>query len=391
MRPNNTMDNGSIQRRKLVILGSTGSIGRQTQKVVECFSERLQVVGLCAGRQTGKLAQQMQAFPSAWGYCQDNDELRLLTDGKRRLLADDEELCAEVSGPNVDIVLCAIVGTAGLQPVLAAIRAGKTIALASKEILVMAGELVMQEAARSGSRILPVDSEHCAIFQCLENQPQESMRRIILTASGGPFHNHPEISLAAVTPAQALQHPTWNMGQKITLDSATLMNKGLEIIEASWLFKASPEQIMVVIHPQSIVHSLVEFTDHSILAQLAPPDMALPIQFCLNYPERFPGVCQEMDWSRLFTLEFQPPDNERFPALNLARQVLRQGGAAGAVFNAANEVAVERFLAQELRFDEISHLVSAALLRFLVTSSATLADILLADANARNFARQWSA
>ncbi|NLZ63048.1 MAG: 1-deoxy-D-xylulose-5-phosphate reductoisomerase [Lentisphaerae bacterium] len=383
------MKKTSEPRRRLVILGSTGSIGRQAMKVVERFPERLQVVGLCAGQQTARLAEQLQSCPAAWGQCQDNDGLRRLCGDKTRLLANEEELCAAVAAPEVDIVLCAIVGTAGLRPVLAAIKAGKTIALASKEILVMAGALVMQEAARSGSRILPVDSEHCAIFQCLEHQPRESLRRIILTASGGPFHNHPEIPLSTVTPEQALRHPTWSMGQKITLDSATLMNKGLEIIEAGWLFQVRPEQIQVLIHPQSIVHSLVEFTDHSILAQLAPPDMALPIQFCLNYPERLPGVCQEMDWSKLVTLEFRPPDNERFPALNLARQVLRQGGAAGAVFNAANEVAVERFLAGTLRFDAISLLVAAALKQVPASCADTLEDILQADAKARSFARQW--
>jgi 1-deoxy-D-xylulose-5-phosphate reductoisomerase len=376
-------------RKRLAILGSTGSVGTQALRVANHLRDSIEVVGLCAGQQTALLAQQLQDSGARWGLSHHHAALRQKAPAKTRILADEQELCEVLAGPEVDIVLCAISGTAGLVPVLSAIRAGKTIALASKEILVMAGALVMREAARSGSRILPVDSEHCAIFQCLENQPPGSLRRILLTASGGPFHAHPEIDLAAVSVEQALRHPTWKMGRKITLDSATLMNKGLEIIEAAWLFKASAEQIEVVIHPQSIVHSMVEFNDSSILAQLSCPDMALPIQFCLQYPKRQTGIIPALDFSSALQLDFLPPDQRRFPALLLAKQALQAGGAAGAVFNAANEIATQRFCEQEIRFDQISQLVAETMWQFPRTAADTLADILQADQEARRFAEQW--
>ncbi|MFA6931252.1 MAG: 1-deoxy-D-xylulose-5-phosphate reductoisomerase [Lentisphaeria bacterium] len=381
--------NSFRNKKRLAILGSTGSVGRQALKVALHFAESIDVVGLCAGHQTERLAEQLQQTGAAWALSQNNDTLGRLAPDNTRILAGQDELCEILSGPNVDIVLCAIVGTAGLRPVLSAIKAGKTIALASKEILVMAGSLVMQEADKSGSKILPVDSEHCAIFQCLEKQTPKSMKRILLTASGGPFHNKPEIKLSEVTLEQALRHPTWNMGRKITLDSATLMNKGLEIIEAAWLFAADAEQIEVVIHPQSIVHSMVEFQDHSILAQLACPDMTLPIQFCLQYPERQPGLTPPLDFTTTIHLDFLPLDQQRFPAPTLAKQVLRNGGAAGAIFNAANEVAVERFCQQKIRFDQISTLVTETLQHFPKTPANSLEEILQADREARIFARQW--
>lgn len=381
--------NSGIYRRRLAILGSTGSVGTQALKVAKHLRESIQVVGLCAGTQTELLAKQLHDTGADWALAKDKQALQLIAADKTKILRDQGELCEILAGPDVDIVLCAISGTAGLQPVLSAIRAGKTIALASKEILVMAGALVMQEAAKSGSRILPVDSEHCAIFQCLEKQAPGSVKRILLTASGGPFHAHPDVNLAEVTVERALRHPTWNMGRKITLDSATLMNKGLEIIEAAWLFDANPEQIEVVIHPQSIVHSMVEFQDSSILAQLSCPDMALPIQFCLQYPKRQPGLTPSLDFSAGLHLDFLPPDLQRFPATALAKQALQAGGAAGAVFNAANEIAVERFCQHEIRFDQISILVAETLQHFPKTSAETLPDILLADQEARCYARQW--
>ncbi len=381
--------NSGENRKRLAILGSTGSVGTQAVKVAKHLQDSIKVVGLCAGQQTDLLARQLQDTGASWALAQNNFALRNSAPEQTQILANQEELCEVLSGTEVDIVLCAISGTAGLQPVLSAIRAGKTIALASKEILVMAGALVMQEAARSGSRILPVDSEHCAIFQCLEKQPPGSMKRILLTASGGPFHACPEVDLTAVTIEQALRHPTWNMGRKITLDSATLMNKGLEIIEAAWLFNASPEQIEVVIHPQSIVHSMVEFKDSSILAQLSCPDMALPIQFCLQYPQRQPGLTPQLDFSAGIHLDFLPPDLQRFPAPALAKQALLAGAAGGAIFNAANEIAVERFCNQEIRFDQISTLVAETLQKFPKTPGNSLQDILLADREARRFANQW--
>jgi len=381
--------NSDITRKRLAILGSTGSVGTQALKVAKHLRESIQVIGLCAGTQTELLAKQLDETDAEWALSQDNQALQQIAPAKTKILRDQAELCEVLAGSDVDIVLCAISGTAGLQPVLSAIRAGKTIALASKEILVMAGALVMQEAAKSGSRILPVDSEHCAIFQCLENQAPNSMKRLLLTASGGPFHARPEIDLRKVTVEQALRHPTWNMGRKITLDSATLMNKGLEIIEAAWLFNAKPEQIEVVIHPQSIVHSMVEFLDSSILAQLSCPDMTLPIQFCLQYPKRQPSLTPSLNFSVGFHLDFLPPDLQRFPAPALARQALIAGGAAGAIFNAANEIAVERFCRQEIRFDQISILVAETLNHFPKTSAETLPDILQADQEARRYARQW--
>ena len=271
---------------------------------------------------------------------------------------------------------------------LAAIRAGKTIALASKEVLVMAGEQVMAEARRSGVRILPVDSEHSAVFQCLEGHRIADVKRLILTASGGPFRRTPAADLARVTPELALAHPTWNMGAKITIDSATLMNKGLEVIEAHWLFGVAPDRIDVVIHPQSIVHSMVEFNDGSILAQLGNPDMRLPIQYALTYPERRSSLIPGMDFSIARSLEFEPPDDARFPALRLARQALEAGGTAPAVFNAANEVAVARFLSRAIPFPGIWQTVEAVLARHASVPHPSLETILAADAWAREMAAQ---
>ena len=375
-----------ISKKRLAILGSTGSVGCQTLEVLRHLAADIELIGLVAGKQTDLLAEQAREFKPQWVMSQHNPALQGKLLPGTRILNSEAELCEQLSGADIDLVLCAIVGTAGFLPVLNAIRSGKDIALASKEILVMAGELIMREAAKSGSKLLPVDSEHCAIFQCLQGQAEPGFKRLLLTASGGPFHNRPELDLNQVSVSQALRHPTWKMGRKISLDSATMMNKALEIIEAAWLFNAKAEQIEVLVHPQSIVHSMVEFKDHSILAQLGIPDMRLPIQYCLLYPQRQASLQQSMDFSQIITLEFEPPDLERFPAPELAKQALRNGGAAGAVLNAANEVAVERFCRQEISFAQISQIVAAALQEFPKCSADSLEDILLADAEARKFA-----
>ncbi|MGI5925086.1 MAG: 1-deoxy-D-xylulose-5-phosphate reductoisomerase [Lentisphaeria bacterium] len=373
--------------KRLAILGSTGSIGTSTLKVVSAHSERLSVTGLVAGSRGDALAAQARSYAPSWLYAATPDALA----GQElpphcRVLSSQDELVAAVCADDVDIVLCAIVGTAGLRPVLEAIKAGKDIALASKEILVMAGALVTAAAAKSGSRILPVDSEHCAIFQCLDQHPRHELKRVILTASGGPFHSRPELDLSRVSVDQALAHPTWSMGRKITIDSATLMNKGLELIEAGWLFGLPEDRIEVVIHPQSIIHSMVEFRDNSILAQMGYPDMALPIQYCLTYPERLPCPVQAMDFSKSLQLSFTPPDNERFPALTLARHAMRAGGAMGAVFNAANEVAVERFCQREIPFSRITEIVAKTMDACANAQGNDLAEILRADQQARIYA-----
>ena len=282
--------------KRIAILGSTGSIGTSTLSVIDGMRSRCSVTGLAAGHNTHLLAEQAAQYSPAWVYAEDANVLaKEQLPANARILTGRQALCEAVCADDVDIVLCAIVGTAGLRPVLAAIEAGKDIALASKEILVMAGNLVTAAARKTGARLLPVDSEHCAIFQCLDGKPHSDLNRIILTCSGGPFRDRKDLDLSNVTLEQTLKHPTWSMGRKITIDSATLMNKGLEMIEAGWLFGVPESQVEVVIHPQSIIHSMVEFRDGSVLAQMGYPDMRLPIHYCLNYPERIPGVARHMD------------------------------------------------------------------------------------------------
>lgn len=374
---------------RVAILGSTGSIGESALSVIEHLGDRIQVVGVAAGRSVQRLAEQSAVLGCRWASVADAEFLgplrRELPEGCRAL-ADPDELCAAVAGPDVDMVLCAVVGTAGLAPVLSAIRAGKDIALASKEILVMAGQLVMAEAVRCGVRILPVDSEHCALFQCLEGRSAGEVRRLILTASGGPFRALSAAELAEVTPEQALAHPTWSMGRKVTIDSATLMNKGLELIEARWLFDVAAERIDIVVHPQSVIHSMVEFTDGGLLAQMGVPDMRLPIQYCLTYPERCDGIVTRMDFGRPWELTFEPPDFGRFPAPQFAREALQAGGTMPAVLNAANEVAVEGFCNGVLRFSGIWQVVEQALSQHEVVSEPSLDEILAADGWARELA-----
>jgi 1-deoxy-D-xylulose-5-phosphate reductoisomerase len=380
--------------RNVVILGSTGSVGRSALSVIEHDGgARLRAFGLSAHLQWGPLIEQALAFkprfvtvtdPSA--EAQVNGQLRgsgveLLSgrDGINRMVAD----------PSTDRVLTAIVGAAGLEGTWAALEAGKTVALANKETLVVAGPLVMDLARRRKATILPVDSEHSAIFQALACGGPKEVRRVILTSSGGPFRGKTARELAEVTPEQALRHPTWKMGPKISIDSATLMNKALEVIEARWLFGLEPDQIEVVVHPESVVHSMVEFVDGSVLAQLSPPDMRLPIQLALTYPERVPGPCPLLDLTRAMELHFEPPDRDTFPALDLGFEVMRRAGTAGAALNAANEAAVARFLAGEIGFLDIPRACRSALDHHPFDPRPTLDALWRVDAWARQEVGRW--
>ena len=372
--------------RNIVILGATGSIGEGAVWVADHLREEVRVVGLAAGRRWERLAEQARLFDCRRVAIDDPTrlaDLRRALPGGCTVTADPAGLVEMVTAPEVEIVLCGITGTAGFAPVLAAIRAGKDIALASKEILVMAGELVMAEVRRCGVRLLPVDSEHSAIFQCLDGRSLDDVQRLILTASGGPFRQFDADALVAVTPAQALAHPTWRMGPKITIDSATLMNKALEMIEALWLFGVRPDQVDVVVHPQSVIHSMVEFTDGSLLAQMGRPDMRLPIQYALTYPGRRQTDIPRFSFEQPMSLTFEPPAPERFLALHLARQAMERGGTLPAVLNAANEVAVAAFLEGRLSFPGIWHSVSEVMAAHEPRAASDIESILDADAWAR--------
>ena len=379
---------------RVAVLGSTGSIGRSTLDVIEASTGRFSTWLLAAHRSMSALLEQAHRMRPAWVVVVDekaaNDvDPRSLPAGTR-LAVGAEALDDLVRDPAVDRVVSAIVGAAGLRSTWAAVEAGKTVALANKETLVMAGPLVMALASRCGATILPVDSEHSAVHQALCSGRHVDVKRIVLTASGGPFRTKPREALATVTPAEALEHPTWSMGPKITIDSATMMNKALEIIEARWLFDMPAEKIAVLVHPQSIVHSLVEFVDGSVIAQLSPPDMRLPIQYALTHPERTEGPARTFDFTRPMTLEFEPPDVERFPAVRLGHEAAARGGTAGAVLNAANEAAVGRFLAGGLRFTDIAEACSRVLDRHPFEAEPTLDEILSLDAWARQEVATWS-
>jgi len=383
---------GSPTRKKVVILGSTGSIGTSALKVARAIPDRMEIVGLAAGRRGEELAAQAREFGVQ--HVAIADEGRV--DELKRSLPLGTEVYAGAQGlqelaclPEADLVLISIVGTEGLRPALAAIGAGKDLAVASKEILVMAGEIVMGAAARAGVKVLPVDSEHNAIFQCLEGNVGggEAVQRLLLTASGGPFRTAKAEDLANVTVEQALAHPTWKMGPKITIDSATLFNKGLEMIEARWLFDVEMGRVEVVVHPQSIVHSMVEFVDGSILAQLSTTDMCFPIQYAVTWPERAPHSLPPIDFARLAQLDFEAPRETVFPALRLAREAGERCGTLPAVLNAANEVAVDAFLGGAIAFPQIWGTVEEVMTRHECRDSPTLDDLLDADQESRRVAR----
>lgn len=380
--------------RRLIILGSTGSIGANTLEVVEHLAAtggpRFEVVALVAGRNAEALLEQARRHrPRAIG----------LADGDRDL--DASGLDAAVHrGPDAaleiverfaepgDVVMGAMVGAAGIEPTLAAIRKGCRIALANKETLVAAGEIVITEAAAHGAEILPVDSEHSALFQAMRSGEAREIRRVVLTASGGPFRTWPIERLRNATIADALAHPTWSMGRKVTIDSASLMNKALEVIEARWLFDLPADHIEAIVHPQSVVHGFAEFVDGSVIAQLSPPDMKMPIQIALTHPERVDGCADRLDWTTLRGLEFEPVDHDRFPALGLARRVIELGGSAGAVFNAANEIAVGAFLDGRIPFLRIPELAAEALDALPPQPLRSLDDVVAADAAARTWAEE---
>jgi 1-deoxy-D-xylulose-5-phosphate reductoisomerase len=381
----------SGDRKRVVILGATGSIGESALNVARDIPERMEIVGLAANNNAEKLAAAANQTRAQSVCLVDQTKVDIL---KRQLhyepqIFTGEEGLREIAClTNAQMVLVAIVGTAGLRPALAAIEAGKHLAVASKEILVMAGEIVMREARDNGVNVLPVDSEHNAIFQCLDGRDSSEVRRIILTASGGPFRETSRKNFDSITPAQALKHPTWNMGPKITIDSATLFNKGLEMIEAHWLFGVEMKHVEVVIHPQSIVHSMVEFADGSTLAQLSYSNMCFPIQYAVTWPDRVPNSLPPLDFSSLSRLEFFTPRYDDFPALNLARRAGETGGTLPAVMNAANEVAVAGFLGRHVRFPDIWQIVEKVMKQHASVAHPDLDAILQADQWARQEAHR---
>src|SRR5213595_55701 len=374
-----------MKRKRVVVLGATGSIGDSALKVARDIPERMEIVGLAANSNAEKLAAAANKVrPESVCLVDESkiDILRKALDYEPRVLCGEVGLREIASLTNTDMVLVAIVGTGGLRPALAAIEAGKDLAVASKEILVMAGEIVMREARENSVHVLPVDSEHNAIFQGLDGRSSE-VRRIILTASGGPFRETSRKDFDSIKPKHALKHPTWNMGPKITIDSATLFNKGLEMIEARWLFGVEMKRVEVVVHPQSIVHSMVEFADGSTIAQLSYSDMCFPIQYAVTWPERVPNTLPPLDFEKLSKLEFFPPRYDDFPALNLARRAGEMGGTLPAVMNAANEIAVAAFLDRRLRFPEIWQIVQSVMNRHTSVAHPDLDAILAADQWAR--------
>jgi len=392
--------------KKVVILGSTGSIGESALKVAEALPSRLQIVGLSTNRNVRRLMEQAEHFGVATVGVADPEAARSCAAGApagMRVLAGESALESLAALDDADIVLCSVAGVSGLKPVLSAVNHGTDVALATKEVLVSAGAIVADACGRSGAKLLPVDSEHSAIFQCLAGRaageaaapgPGEAgpeVKRIILTASGGPFTSRPEIDLETVTLEQALDHPRWSMGRKVTVDSATLMNKGLETMEAHWLFGVPFDKIDVLIHPESIVHSMVEFVDGNVMAQLSVPDMRFAIQYALTYPERVSGGLPGLDLAGAKALHFMEPDEARFPCLRLARCAARRGGSLPAALNAANEVAVQKFIEKELRFADIWRVVEYVVRKHQVIDEPTLAQVFEADAWARRAAEQAAA
>jgi 1-deoxy-D-xylulose-5-phosphate reductoisomerase len=378
---------------RIAVLGSTGSIGTSSLEVIGALPERLALRGVAARSSWQLLGQQTERFTPRWAVLSDSSLKEVVPrsafSSKTELLFGPEGIEQIAADPETNVIVTGIVGFAGLAGTWAALEAGKRVCIANKETLVVAGPLVMDLARRRGAQVLPVDSEHSAIFQALQSGRKEEVRRIVLTASGGPFRNLSAAELENVTPAMALAHPTWNMGRKITVDSATMMNKALEVIEAKWLFGLEVDQIEVVVHPQSVVHSFVEFIDGSVVGQLSPPDMKLPIQYALTWPDRMPGVSPKLDWTKRFQFDFEPPDLERFPALALGFEVARRGGTCGAVLNAANEAAVERFLNNDLRFCDIPRACRAVLEAHDYDPSPTLTELSAHDRRAREEIIRW--
>ena len=385
---------GATRELQVAVVGSTGSIGTSTLDVIAASAGRFAPFLLAAHRSTAALLEQARACRPRWVVVVDPAAAAgigadALPPGTR-LAVGPEALDDLVQAPEVDRVVSAIVGAAGLRSTWAALEAGKTVALANKETLVMAGPLVNRLAERTGGRIVPVDSEHSAIHQALRSGGGDEVARIILTASGGPFRQRPREELAGVTPAEALRHPTWSMGPKITIDSATMMNKALELIEARWLFGVPAAKLAVLVHPQSIVHSMVEFVDGSVVAQLSPPDMRLPIQYALSHPARFAGPARRFDFARSMTLEFEPPDPVRFPAVALGHEAAARGGTSGAALNAANEEAVRRFLAGEIAFTDIAEVCARVLGEHPFQPDPSLDDVRRIDAWARQEVVTWT-
>ena len=375
----------------LAILGSTGSVGTNVLRVVEAFPDRLRVVGLAGGANVPELAKQIARHRPAVVSVATSaalERLRAEADLRGILAGVGEAGMVDVAThPDARLVVAAAVGAVGLVPTYRAVEAGKDVALANKETLVMAGALIVSMAKATGARVLPIDSEHCALHQCLDGRGAHEVRRLVLTASGGPFRNRPKASFAQITPGEALNHPTWSMGRKITIDSATLMNKGLEVIEAHWLFGVPAERVEVLVHPQSVVHSMVEFVDGTVLAQLGVTDMRLPIQYALSHPERWEAAIPGMDFTKTLRLEFEAPDHERFPCVRLAYRALARGGTLPAVLNAANEEAVAVFLDGRIPFPAIPETIAEVMDAHEVAPLASLDRVLEADAWARTFSR----
>lgn len=379
--------------KNIAILGSTGSIGQNSLHVVSNFPDRFRVTCLAVNKNIEHLQKQIQQFkPNSVAVLDESaaSMLRKTMNGSVQLYEGEEGLIELMRTENIDVVISSFVGFAGLKPTLSAVEQGKTVALANKETLVVAGEIIMKMAKEHGAHIIPVDSEHSAILQCLIGENPENISRLILTASGGPFLHVNKRDFDSITVEEALRHPNWKMGNKITIDSATLMNKGLEVIEAHWLFNLPPEKIEVVIHPQSIIHSMVEFVDGSVKAQMGMPDMKIPIQYALTYPDRSPSLFSRIDFATLKEMTFSKPDLDKFECLALAYKALQSGGTAPAVLNAANEVAVEQFLARKIKFSEIPRLIREAMDHFHVVQSPDLHAIIEIDHSTRTFVRNLS-
>jgi 1-deoxy-D-xylulose-5-phosphate reductoisomerase len=377
--------------KRLAIVGSTGSIGQNTLRVVDHLSDRFQVFSLAAHSGVGRLAQQCAAYHPHVVAIMDGGRVDDFRNRCRELhisipeiVTGERGVCQIASAAEVDIVVSAAVGAAGLQPTYSAVAAGKIVALANKEAMVLAGELLRHTALRSGAQVIPVDSEHSALDQCLRSGKRGEVKRLILTASGGPFRETPVERFASITPEEALKHPTWQMGRRITIDSATLMNKGLEVIEARWLFDIGPEKIDIMVHPQSVVHSMVEFVDSSVVAQLGTADMRQPIQYALTYPDRFSSPVAPLDWTSLQRLDFSFPDRDKFPCIAIAYRAIQMGGTAPAVLNAADEVAVQAFLEKRISFSSIPEIIAATLSAHTVQPADCVESIMKADSWARD-------